>query len=126
MKTRFIQGLVMVALVVPFSSCPGTPQVALGVWLVTLDSGSIVGIDLGAGGMAEALDTLPPGATGFFAGTLSWSQVGSTFTMEQVLSPQNIIAYTGTVNTRRSIIDGTSMQIAAGGASSTTWTAMKL
>jgi hypothetical protein len=123
MKTRFMQGLAIVALVVPFSSCPGIPQVTLGVWIfevkfdVTTTSRAIELMDNGFG---LNPDPLPSGTT-VFDGIKFWKQDGATFVLEQ--SVATLFEYTGTVDSPTSIINGTWEEF---GGDSGTWTATKL
>jgi len=120
MKIRFIQGLVIVALVVPFSSCPRTPQVALGVWTFDVASGTATtshAIELLSNGSTQT----PAGTIGL-VGTYFWEQDRATIILEPT-SPNPL--YTGTVDSSTSIIDGT-WETTAGGSSSGTWTGMKL
>jgi len=123
MKTRFIQGLLIVALVVPFSSCPGIPQVMLGVWIfdvkldVTTTSYAIELLDDGTTGNP---DPLPSGTT-VLGGITFWKQDGATFILEQNFSTYN--EYTGTVDSPMSIINGTWEEF---GGQSGTWSATKL
>lgn len=125
MKTRFIQGLVIVALVVPFSSCPGTPQVSLGVWIFDVKLGvntTSYAIELLDNGVGQTPDPVPSGMSSF-GGNKFWEQDGATFILEQNFGFD--IVYTGTVDSSTSIIDGT-WEVTAGGSDSGTWTAMKL
>jgi len=127
MKTRFIHGLVIVAMVVPFSSCPRTPEISPGVWLLSTGTAEI-GVELLANGMVQTPSPFPPEANASFPSgtgiTMLWTQDGSTFTITHVAGT-DVFVYNGTVNSSTSIIDGTMMQI-LGGTASGTWTAMKL
>jgi len=127
MKTRSIQGLVIVALVVPFSSCPRTTQVSLGVWVfstVTFE----VGVELLANGMVQTPSPLPSEANGSFPtgsdNMTTWMQDDLTFTLTHVAG-SDVYAYAGTVDSRTSIIDGTITQT-VGGTFSGTWSGRKL
>jgi hypothetical protein len=125
MRSNIGRALLLVALVVPLSGCP-VPGVSLGNWLFTFASGGLVGLDIRDAGQAQAPDPLPPEATSGFGGTLSWVQNGQTFTLMQVQGAVSA-EYTGTVDSRNRIIDGTWTQTFNGSPSASgTWFAEKL
>jgi len=123
MKTRFIQGLVMVALVVPFSGCPQAQQVSLGVWVFLLSDGNDIGVELLADGTVVPPNPIPPEANTSWSGLASWMQDRRTI-MVTIEGAVDVLNLTGTVDTSTSIIDGT-WETDVGGDSGT-WTGTKL
>jgi hypothetical protein len=127
MKARIFSALILVALVVPLSSCPRTPEVSPGVWLIFTDTAAI-GVELLANGVVQTPSPFPPEATASFPFgtgiTILWTQDGSTFTITHV-ADSDVFVYNGTVDSSTSIIDGTMMQV-VGGTASGTWSGLKL
>jgi hypothetical protein len=111
--------------------CPGPsgpPAVSLGTWLFTISEtgnpDSHPALILQSGGQTQDPMPMPPQADSSFSGTLTWMQNGSTFVLDQVISVNNEIEYTGTVQSSASM-SGTWMRT-AGGVDSGTWSAVKL
>jgi len=128
MKTRTIKALIVVALLIPLSGCPNATTFALGVWVFSL---------LPDGGLAEARTTelladgqtmdpavLPAHTNITFVQPTTWSQMGSTFTLTQVLGGGSAIyVYAGTIYSD-TLMAGTFQQT-VGGNFSGRWTALR-
>lgn len=122
MKSRMSHAVLLAALAVPLSGCP-IPAIALGTWLLTIDT-TKVGIILLDGGQTQEPIPLPPEADNVLNGTVTWEQNGRTITFTQVTGGITAV-YTGTVDTSTNIVDGTWMQT-VGGSASGTWVGEKL
>jgi len=122
MKARILSGLLLVALVVPLNSCPRTPEISPGVWLLSTDDLEI-GVELLANGIVQTPFPFPPEANAsFLTGsdiTISWTQDGSRFTLTIEVGSTVSTVYGGTVDSSTSIVDGT--WLGAGGTMSSTW-----
>jgi hypothetical protein len=79
-----LTGLVLLA-----AGCPPVVQVSPGVWIINLDNADFIGVELFADGSAANPDPLPAGATQTFPGTVTWTQVGTQFTLTHALSGQS-------------------------------------
>lgn len=76
----------LIALVVCQSGCPGGSNVALGLWLMSLDESTLfAGFALLADGQVDefAGSGAPPGASSIFTGELTWQQNGTEFVLLQ-------------------------------------------
>lgn len=126
MQKRLVMGALLSVALVGLTGCPPI-QVSPGTWLFTIDyeAGddiSVVALILQDGGTTQNPDPRPADV-GLFAGTLTWMQNGTIFTMSQVADSDSRV-YTGAVNS------STSMEgiwtATAGFVSSGTWSAEKL
>lgn len=131
MKQGVFQPALAVMLATSMLGCPGPsgpPAISLGTWLFTISEtgnpDSHPALILQSGGQTQDPMPMPPQADSSFSGTLTWMQNGSTFVLVQVISVNNEIEYTGTVQSSTSM-SGTWMRT-AGGVDSGTWSAVKL
>jgi len=131
MNQGVVQAAVAAVFAVSTMGCPGPsgpPAIALGTWLFTISETGTPdtqpALILQNGGQTQDPMPMPPQADSSFSGTLTWMQNGSTFVSNQVISVNNEIEYTGTVQSSTSM-SGTWMRT-AGGVDSGTWSAVKL
>ena len=121
---------VMVALaLLTMAGCPPSAPVSIlpGLWIFnvsnTVGGTDVAGLTILAGGQTEIPNPPPPGAPDQFAGTLTWVQNGSTFVLDQVVTTNNELRYTGTVQSATQM-SGT-WERTAGGIGSGTWSASR-
>ena len=115
--------LVLTGMLLLMSGCPPlftTVLIQPGHWAFEVDAfGTPVSIVLLEDGSTSGLPGGPPMGYVEFLGTLTWTQMGETFTMNQDVPGAGSFVYTGTVITS-TYMEGTTT---SGGSAGSNWTA---
>jgi hypothetical protein len=112
------------------AGCPptsGPVAILPGLWIFnvsnTVGGTDVAGLTILAGGATEIPSPPPAGTTDEFSGSLTWMQTGSTFVLDQVVTTNNELRYTGTVQSATQM-SGT-WERTAGGVGNGTWSASR-
>ncbi len=125
MRSRILKFVLMVAIALPLSGCPGTMTIALGVWIfsvVTTPNPIPSNIELAIlqHGISVNPPSAYPGSYGKFGGVVTWQQNGSSIhILNDGVSSDAV--YDGTVESSTSM-SGTWAQVGMPSVSGT-WSA---
>jgi hypothetical protein len=128
MKSWTIKALIIIALFIPLTGCPSSTSFVPGVWVFSLlpdgDLAMTRAIDLLADGTSMTPAAFPPTTGTAFTQPATWAQMGSNFTLTQVLAAgAQVYVYTGTIYSD-TVMAGTFEQT-VGGNFNGRWTALR-